>query len=306
MKLWHFGTMIILLFAFQGCTPADRLPTTELIQADCFWSATATAWLDENGNGVKDESEAPLEGIEFVLEPSAYSRTKTNSDGVAQILATTPVDGSEVSCDDLLAEMNPSVFPTQYDGYQLTTNDQVPYTGSDADYEFGFQLITTAEDPNQENLGQMENKASEPVPDDPIIIETEQFQGVIFSAGSAQAQDFASWFGVSIDGYWTPAESDIIQLEKNLPLFLEANNHVGTPYGDDPPLWDRLPEYGRQYLGIEMDGKRLIFANYFCDTFGSNWQETPIIVLDGGDCFFEIKYDVENQSFMSIYINGEA
>lgn len=302
MKFCHFGTMIILLIALQGCAPTTGgLPTTELIQADCFWSATAAAWLDANGNGVKDESEAPLEGIEFVLEPSVYSRTKTNGDGVAQILATTPIDGSEVSCEDLLAEMNPSIFPTQYEGYQLTTNDREPYIGSDTDYEFGFQRISTADDPNQ-----IENQVSEPAVNDPLIIKTEQFQGVIFPADDAQAQNFAGWFGINIDGYWTPAESDIIQMEEKLPLFLETNGHVGTPYGDDPPLWDRLPEYNRQYLGIEIDGKRLIVANYFCDTFGSKWQEEPVIVMDGGDCFFEIRYDIENADFMSILINGEA
>ncbi len=56
------------------------------ILADCFQSAMSMAWLDADGHGVWDDTEHPLEGIAFVLEPTVYSRTKIDANGTANIL----------------------------------------------------------------------------------------------------------------------------------------------------------------------------------------------------------------------------
>jgi hypothetical protein len=104
-------------------------PVTPEILGDCFQTAKATAWLDENGNGVQDDGEQPLAGIEFVLEPTVYSRTKSGADGVANIFATTPGGCLE----DL------QVIAVGFEGYALTTPQTVEYISAESNYLFGFQ-----------------------------------------------------------------------------------------------------------------------------------------------------------------------
>ena len=108
----------------DAADPADQ------IVADCFYSATALAWLDENGDGRWDEGEPPLAGIEFILEPTAFSRTVSDENGVADIFATTPgTDCPEPT--HLLA--------IRYDGYALTTPGRIDEVDLTEEYTFGFQ-----------------------------------------------------------------------------------------------------------------------------------------------------------------------
>ena len=140
----------IVILGAAACTPptADPIPVRETataepdptsmaeeIQADCFQSATAFAWLDENGNGVQDEGERPLPGIHFLLEPSVDSRTISNEEGIADIFATPP--GTECPEDQ-------QIVANKYEGYTLTTPNPLPYEGPDAAYPFGFQLLPEA------------------------------------------------------------------------------------------------------------------------------------------------------------------
>ena len=148
-------SIVILLLGLAACAPPTTEPipvretptaesepiataesetegSSEEIQADCFQSATAFAWLDENGNGVQDEGERPLPGIEFVLEPTAYSRTTTDENGIAAIFATSPG-----GCLEL-----PKLMVAQHDGYVLTTASVVENLDPDETYAFGFQAET--------------------------------------------------------------------------------------------------------------------------------------------------------------------
>lgn len=146
--------LILLLLGVAACTPptVDPIPvretplampesteTDEGIQADCFQTATALAWLDENGDGLHDEGEPPLPGIEFVLEPTVYSRTTSDKNGIAAIFATTPGD----VCPELL-----TIAVSRHDGYTLTTTHLMQFTDPDRIYAFGFQAETAVSTPN--------------------------------------------------------------------------------------------------------------------------------------------------------------
>ncbi len=199
------------------------------VEADCFQSATAMAWLDEDGNGMRDEGERPLANITFILDPSVYSRTRSNEDGIAAIFATTP--GGD--CPE-----NGQVIAAQFEGYILTTPQELPYTSADAEYAFGFQRVPTA-----------------------VLIETETYTGVRFPA--EKTAEFIHWMGKPGDKAWTPTEADIAALEKSLPAFLQTD---AQPQADH--INERLPRYARQYFGFDRAGERLIYASFLCNEMG--------------------------------------
>jgi hypothetical protein len=69
-----------------------------------------------------------------------------------------------------------------------------------------------------------------------------------------------------------------------------------------------LPFYKRQYFGIAFEkGQHVIYANYFCDSgYFDDWQDRYIVVMDGGECFFQIQYDPSKGTFSNLQINGLA
>jgi len=106
---------------------------------------------------------------------------------------------------------------------------------------------------------------------------------------------------------WTPALADVRALEQRLPNYLR--HHLPPGYWEfhskDRPLWERAPGYKRQYVGIRRNGRRAIYANFFCDA-GPSWRTAPVDVDDGGDCYFQIEYDVDKAAFSDLSINGDA
>jgi hypothetical protein len=47
-------------------------------------------------------------------------------------------------------------------------------------------------------------------------------------------------------------------------------------------------------------------ANFFCDVFGLDIETEPVVVEDGGDCYFRVTFDPERGRFSDLDVNGEA
>ncbi|MCB8975849.1 MAG: hypothetical protein H6657_00280 [Ardenticatenaceae bacterium] len=276
--------IFLLLLGAAACTPptVEQIPVRETptveptavpvaahIEADCFQSATALAWLDENGDGVQDEGEPPLPGIEFVLEPTVYSRTLSDENGIAAISATTP----GLDCPEPL-----TIAVSRHDGYTVTTASAVPVISISQIYAFGFQPLPMA-----------------------TLIETETYQGALFTAVSTA--EFINWLDEPADDFWTPTEADVASFEAGLAQFLQENSEGQW---DTLPIIERLPEYTRQYFGFVQNEEQLIFANMFCDAMSSDWLEAPVVVADGGNCYLQIIFNADANTYLSLYVNGES
>jgi hypothetical protein len=127
------------------------------------------------------------------------------------------------------------------------------------------------------------------------VVSDGSFEGVIVPEGDAGG------FDPQAQGYWTPAERDILALEAGLAAFLRASAPERSP-----DLWQKQPTYKRQYAGLIRDGRRLVYASFFCSTQGDAWRSQVLFVLDGGDCFFQLTYDVERGTYGDLMVNGEA
>jgi hypothetical protein len=135
-------------------------------------------------------------------------------------------------------------------------------------------------------------------------ITTVSFDGVIFDA--ANAEDVGLWyeFNDPIIGYWTPTEPQIYALEGGLEGFLEAERPP-EEYGYD--LAGEVEFYRRQYFGVMFtEGQPLIYANFFCADDFDYWLESFVLVMDGGECFFQLLYDPATGQFSNLRVNGYA
>lgn len=120
--------------------------------------------------------------------------------------------------------------------------------------------------------------------------------GVIFPASKAdfvaQVTDRKSL------SYWTPTPADIAEATPNIKRFLEKQN---------PSIASRLREYRCQYFGIVVAGKKRIYCNFFHrDEHDEDWQACPLFVLDGGDSYFQLEYNIETKQCLNFMVNGEA
>lgn len=138
------------------------------------------------------------------------------------------------------------------------------------------------------------------LPSQSELIAANGIEGVIFSQAQAEEMGIQDW-NRNLTGYWTPSQEDVLAFEKALPPYLRE----AVPQDYHGPLRG-LSTYKRQYVGLLLKDQPVIFANFFCDTHDINWQQRWVQVMDGGSCYFEIKYDVQAGTFSDLLINGEA
>lgn len=133
------------------------------------------------------------------------------------------------------------------------------------------------------------------------LVQTETYTGAIFPE-AATAQNL-KMFNASADGAWTPSEADIADLESGLTAFLQESS---DDINDTSRILSRLPDYERQYFGLVQGDDKLIQANFFCDGEDFDWRETAVLVEDGGDCYFQVIYNTDDETYLSLRINGES
>jgi hypothetical protein len=119
-----------------------------------------------------------------------------------------------------------------------------------------------------------------------------------------------AWLAKPPDAFWTPALADVVKLEAGLPTYLRgrAARRVAAASGPQTnPLWKRAPGYKRQYVGVRRRGRAVIYANFFCEASPNvDWHREPVDVDDGGDCYFQVEYDVTTGRFDNLAVNGGA
>jgi hypothetical protein len=68
-----------------------------------------------------------------------------------------------------------------------------------------------------------------------------------------------------------------------------------------------LKRYKRQYVAvINENNEKEVWVNCFCDNLGINWKKNLVFVLDGGNCFFNLKINLTKEKCYALMVNGEA
>lgn len=107
-----------------------------------------------------------------------------------------------------------------------------------------------------------------------------------------------------ISGGWQPTPGQIAKAEALLPSLVRANRRPKEPLGY------------RQYLGVVIGGRRMIYVNVFprwlverrelAGIAPQDWRTVFVSVCDGGDGFWGAVYDPETLRFSSPRFNGAA
>ena len=131
-----------------------------------------------------------------------------------------------------------------------------------------------------------------------LSITTGAYDGVILAVSSPRELGLSQVDKVPIDGVWTPTSADVAAFEAGLEAYLTA--HVPA-YANGLPK--KLHSYKRQWAGVTAGGKRKLYGNFFCRE-QPGWKESLIGVDDGGDCYFQIFYDVDTKTYVDLMVNG--
>ena len=99
--------------------------------------------------------------------------------------------------------------------------------------------------------------------------------------------------------FFTPSRAQVLRLQAGLSRYLKT-----APFAGD--LHKRVGTYHRHYLGVVLGGKRKIWANFYCEELRKDWRRSPVFVVDGGDCYFEVTFDLDTGEFSNFEANGEA
>ncbi len=100
---------------------------------------------------------------------------------------------------------------------------------------------------------------------------------------------------------WTPDVQTVDRADRALTSALASYDGRGAD-----AFRAQLPTYTRQYLGVTIDGQRLLMINAFCDAGRSNRRTEVVDVMDGGSCYWQAYYDPGRDSIVRIAVNGEA
>ena len=97
-----------------------------------------------------------------------------------------------------------------------------------------------------------------------------------------------------VSGYWAPSRQQVDQLEAQLS---QLQDRVQAPR-----------DFDRQYVGIESNGRRLIYVNAFhlADASAANPAREAIRTCDGGHQFWGAVFDPQAGTFSELEFNGPA
>lgn len=115
-----------------------------------------------------------------------------------------------------------------------------------------------------------------------------EVEGVIVTPDEAPLLVDSLGLDLDSSAYWLPTPADVEAAERAL------TDEAGEL------------EHTRQHARYIEDGNRKIYINGFCDASGVEWQERPVLVQDGGDCFFTAIYNVDAGELERFRFNGEA
>ncbi len=114
----------------------------------------------------------------------------------------------------------------------------------------------------------------------------------------ADAGDIPYSLDGKTEGFWVPTGEILSRAEPAILRYIEEQ---------DGKIFANIDRYRCQYVGIVVQGKKRVYCNFFWPTEDeADWKENFVFVLDGGDMYFQLEYDVDSSKCLNFSVNGEA
>lgn len=109
-----------------------------------------------------------------------------------------------------------------------------------------------------------------------------------------QSNSFAAWYKIQNNNAIENINTNVLEQRLWKYLGIIANQTL---------LNQREYNYQLKTITKEI----IIYINAFCDSLNKdNIQDELIEVYDGGNCYFQIKYNTDTKTFFELQINGES
>ena len=120
------------------------------------------------------------------------------------------------------------------------------------------------------------------------------------ASAAAEAGQQCSRGAPKVEGGWLPAAADVAALEQHLPQIAALEGGI-----EGVSLHIAYPEnFYRQYVGIVVGGRRLIYVNAGPYLLTGPNREHVAVACDGGSRFWGALYDPRAGRFFNLQING--
>ncbi len=118
---------------------------------------------------------------------------------------------------------------------------------------------------------------------------------------------------------FTLNQKDMIEIDRLLNVCInEHNKNQEIIFNEKKSKYPDLPfkkknfiidlkNYQRQYVAVKnVHGEKEVWVNCFCTTFDDSWKTDIYIVSDGGNCFFDLKINLDAKKYYDFMVNGEV
>lgn len=141
------------------------------------------------------------------------------------------------------------------------------------------------------------------------LVEKPAYTGVIISESGIS--EFRYMFDSVSTRFWEPSMDGVASAEKCIRQFLasaQQDPKLDTYQKESAAfILEHLEEYGRQSVGIVVDGEKRIWCNsFFLDDSFPEWQRIPVDVDGGGNRFWQIDYIVPKDECVHLAVHGES
>jgi hypothetical protein len=133
-----------------------------------------------------------------------------------------------------------------------------------------------------------------------VMIKMPEYEGVVLAVKSVSQTGMTSVGKAQLDGVWVPNAGDVAAFESGLAAHMTKSVPAASK-----ALPAKLKSYKRQWFGVTAGSKKLIYGNFLCEA-QPGWDQAVIMVDDGGDCYFQLFYDVASREYLGLVINGNA
>jgi len=104
--------------------------------------------------------------------------------------------------------------------------------------------------------------------------------------------------------YWTPTAGQAFLADTAVLDHLRRMNTTRSRQ-----ISDAISDYKRQYVGYTVGGKQWMLVNAMCRQYWESqeiWKSSVVVVLDGGTCFFNARFEMATSTVHSLEINGDS
>jgi hypothetical protein len=121
------------------------------------------------------------------------------------------------------------------------------------------------------------------------------FYKIVTAAGGARIAEM----------YWTPAAEDVLKAEEALVAHLKEARPRSSP-----DLWQKLPQYYRQYVGLgcSCKGDKRVWINFIdkshAEKMGLDWKRSSVRGPARGEGSFDITYEMRTGLFRDLCIDS--